>query len=40
MIGHPWALPKKVDDGGQCQDPLPGEGFFTANVDAYGGNSG
>jgi len=39
MIGHPWALPKKLDDGGQCQDPS-NPGYFTANVDAYGGNSG
>ncbi|MEZ6235210.1 MAG: GC-type dockerin domain-anchored protein [Phycisphaerales bacterium] len=40
MIGHPWGLPKKIEDGGQVQGVNPGQGFFTANVDAYGGNSG
>ncbi len=39
MIGHPVVLPKKVDDGGQVLD-VPNPGFFTANLDAYGGNSG
>lgn len=40
MIGHPVTLPKKVDDGGMVQDDNGSTGWFYANVDAYGGNSG
>ncbi len=40
MIGHPSVLPTKVDDGGVVKNPRPGGGWFYANVDAYGGNSG
>jgi len=40
MIGHPAALPKKLAGGAEVKEPRPGQGFFTANVDAYGGNSG
>ncbi|MBK9127550.1 MAG: proprotein convertase P-domain-containing protein [Phycisphaerales bacterium] len=40
MIGHPVVLPTKVDAGGVVQNPRPGGGWFYANVDAYGGNSG
>ncbi|MCW5755110.1 MAG: proprotein convertase P-domain-containing protein [Phycisphaeraceae bacterium] len=40
MIGHPVVLPKKIDAGGVCKDPRPGQPWFSANVDAYGGNSG
>ncbi len=39
MIGHPTTLPKKIDDGGVVQNSAT-VGFFTSNVDAYGGNSG
>jgi subtilisin-like proprotein convertase family protein len=39
MIGHPTGLPKKIEAGGQVQGTASA-GFFTANVDAYGGNSG
>ena len=40
MIGHPVTLPKKIDDGGVVKDNNGSTGWFYANVDAYGGNSG
>jgi V8-like Glu-specific endopeptidase len=39
MIGHPAGLPTKVEDGATVRDPSP-SGFFVANTDSYGGNSG
>ena len=39
MIGHPAGLPTKVEDGGKVRDNSK-NGFFTANTDSYGGNSG
>ncbi len=44
MIGHPVVLPKKTDAGGVVKavngTGTGGTNWFTANVDAYGGNSG
>lgn len=39
MIGHPAGLPTKVEDGGKVRDNSK-NGFFIANTDSYGGNSG
>lgn len=39
MIGHPAGLPTKVDDGAKVRDASP-NGYFVANTDSYGGNSG
>ena len=39
MIGHPAGLPTKVEDGGKVRDSSS-TGFFVANTDSYGGNSG
>lgn len=39
MVGHPSGLPTKVDDGGKVRDNSNG-GYFVANTDSYGGNSG
>ncbi len=39
MIGHPAGLPTKVEDGGKVRDSSK-TGFFVANTDSYGGNSG
>ncbi|MBS1960159.1 MAG: trypsin-like peptidase domain-containing protein [Bdellovibrionales bacterium] len=39
MIGHPAGLPTKVDDGASVRDASP-NGYFVANTDSYGGNSG
>jgi hypothetical protein len=39
VIGHPAGLPTKVAGGAKVRDASP-EGFFVANVDTYGGNSG
>ncbi|RMF85897.1 MAG: serine protease, partial [Planctomycetota bacterium] len=40
MIGHPVTLPKKVDDGAVVKNANGSVGWFNANLDAYGGNSG
>lgn len=40
MIGHPVVLPKKIADGAVVKDNLGSTGYFTSNLDAYGGNSG
>jgi hypothetical protein len=39
MIGHPAGLPTKVEDGAKVRDGTR-PGFFVANTDSYGGNSG
>jgi V8-like Glu-specific endopeptidase len=39
MIGSPAGLPTKVEDGGSVRSNDP-SGFFVANTDSYGGNSG
>ena len=39
VIGHPAGLPTKVADGAAVRDASP-VGYFTANLDTYGGNSG
>lgn len=39
VIGHPAGLPTKVAGGASVRDPYP-QGFFVANLDTYGGNSG
>ena len=39
VIGHPAGLPTKVAGGAQVRDASP-KGFFVANLDTYGGNSG
>ena len=39
VIGHPAGLPTKVAGGATVRDPGP-KGYFTANLDTYGGNSG
>lgn len=41
VIGHPSGLPLKIAFGGatRVRDASP-EGYFTANTDSYGGNSG
>jgi len=39
VIGHPAGLPTKIAGGATVRDASP-EGIFTANLDAYGGNSG
>lgn len=39
VIGHPSGLPVKVAAGATVRDPSPA-GYFTANLDTYGGNSG
>ncbi|MFA6030820.1 MAG: serine protease [Elusimicrobiota bacterium] len=39
VIGHPAGLPTKVAGGAKVRDASP-EGFFVANLDTYGGNSG
>lgn len=38
VIGHPYALPKKVAAGAQVKSVA--DTFFSANLDTYGGNSG
>ncbi len=40
MVGHPVVLPKKIAGGAVCKDNNGSDGFFDANLDAYGGNSG
>ncbi|MFA6318926.1 MAG: trypsin-like peptidase domain-containing protein [Elusimicrobiota bacterium] len=39
VIGHPAGLPTKVAGGASVRDASP-EGYFVANLDTYGGNSG
>lgn len=39
VIGHPAGLPTKVAGGAWVRDPEP-DGYFVANLDTYGGNSG
>ena len=39
VIGHPSGLPVKIAGGATVRDPSP-EGYFVANLDTYGGNSG
>lgn len=39
VIGHPAGLPTKIAGGATVRDASP-EGFFVANLDTYGGNSG
>ena len=39
VIGHPAGLPTKIAGGAAVRDPNP-NGYFTANLDTYGGNSG
>lgn len=39
VIGHPSGLPTKIADGANVRD-FNKPGFFVANLDTYGGNSG
>ncbi|MEZ4270460.1 MAG: trypsin-like peptidase domain-containing protein [Myxococcota bacterium] len=39
VIGHPWGLPTKVAGGAAVRDAGQ-KGYFVANLDTYGGNSG
>lgn len=39
VIGHPVGLPLKVAGGAAVRDPYQ-DGYFVANLDTYGGNSG
>ncbi|MDT8286857.1 MAG: serine protease, partial [Elusimicrobiales bacterium] len=39
VIGHPVGLPVKVAGGAAVRDPHQ-DGYFVANLDTYGGNSG
>lgn len=39
VIGHPSGLPLKVAGGARVRDNSP-QGYFVANLDTYGGNSG
>jgi len=39
VIGHPVGLPVKLADDATVRDPKP-NGYFVANLDTYGGNSG
>lgn len=39
VIGHPAGLPVKIAGGSKVRDASPG-GYFVANLDTYGGNSG
>jgi hypothetical protein len=39
VIGHPSGLPTKIAGGAHVRDASK-EGFFVANLDTYGGNSG
>jgi len=39
VIGYPVGLPVKFADGAEVRDPNP-DGYFVANLDTYGGNSG
>ena len=39
VIGHPAGLPTKIAGGAHVRDASP-DGYFVANLDTYGGNSG
>ncbi len=39
VIGHPAGLPTKIAGGSTVRDASP-EGYYVANLDTYGGNSG
>lgn len=39
VIGHPSGLPTKIADGAEVRD-FNRNGYFVANLDTYGGNSG
>jgi len=39
VIGHPAGLPTKIAGGAAVRDASP-KGYFVANLDTYGGNSG
>jgi V8-like Glu-specific endopeptidase len=39
VIGHPAGLPTKIAGGATVRDASP-DGYFVANLDTYGGNSG
>lgn len=39
VIGHPAGLPTKIAGGARVRDASP-NGYFVANLDTYGGNSG
>ncbi|MBI4679106.1 MAG: trypsin-like peptidase domain-containing protein [Elusimicrobia bacterium] len=39
VIGHPAGLPTKIAGGAKVRDASP-NGYFVANLDTYGGNSG
>ncbi len=39
VIGHPAGLPTKIAGGASVRDASP-NGYFVANLDTYGGNSG
>ena len=40
VIGHPSGLPTKITDGAVVREVKKNSGFFTSNLDTYGGNSG
>lgn len=40
VIGHPSGLPVKLSAGAAVRDLKGDDGYFTANLDTYGGNSG
>lgn len=40
VIGHPSGLPTKITDAANVRKILKDKGFFMANLDTYGGNSG
>lgn len=40
VIGHPLGLPAKLADGAKVRRVVEQAGFFVANLDTFGGNSG
>jgi V8-like Glu-specific endopeptidase len=40
VIGHPSGLPVKLSGGAAVRNLMGEDGYFTANLDTYGGNSG
>lgn len=40
VIGHPLGLPAKLADGAKVRRVVEKAGFFAANLDTFGGNSG
>lgn len=40
VIGHPSGLPVKIAGDAKVRDDKPADGFFVANTDTFGGNSG